>query len=51
MRVLPRPIAGALPVRPFASYLGLVSRSPERHPGHDDSELDAQSAVQTETEK
>jgi circadian clock protein KaiC len=31
MRVLPRPIAGALPVRPFASYLGLISRSPERH--------------------
>jgi circadian clock protein KaiC len=31
MRVLPRPIAGGLPVRPFASYLGLISRAPERH--------------------
>jgi circadian clock protein KaiC len=31
MRVLPRPIAGALPLRPFASYLGLISRAPERH--------------------
>jgi circadian clock protein KaiC len=31
MRVLPRPIAGALPLRPFASYLGLISRAPARH--------------------
>jgi circadian clock protein KaiC len=31
MRVLQRPIAGALPLRPFASYLGLISRAPERH--------------------
>jgi circadian clock protein KaiC len=31
MKVLPRPIAGALPVMPFASYLGLLSRAPERH--------------------
>jgi circadian clock protein KaiC len=31
MRVLPRSIAGALPLRPFASYLGLISRAPERH--------------------
>jgi circadian clock protein KaiC len=30
MRVLPRPITGALPVRPFASYRGLISRAPER---------------------
>jgi KaiC/GvpD/RAD55 family RecA-like ATPase len=35
MRVLPRPIAGALPLRPFASYLGLVSRAPERHSSED----------------
>jgi circadian clock protein KaiC len=32
MRVLARPIAGALPLRPFASYMGLISRAPERHP-------------------
>jgi hypothetical protein len=31
MKVLPRPIAGGLPVMPFASYLGLLSRAPERH--------------------
>jgi hypothetical protein len=30
MKVLPRPLAGALPVLPFAGYLGLISRSPER---------------------
>ena len=30
MKVLPRPLAGALPVVPFASYLGLLSRAPER---------------------
>ena len=31
MKVLPRPLAGALPVAPFAGYFGLLSRSPERH--------------------
>lgn len=30
MKVLPRPLAGALPVAPFAGYLGLISRSPDR---------------------
>ncbi|PYN42085.1 MAG: hypothetical protein DME00_29880 [Candidatus Rokuibacteriota bacterium] len=30
MKVLPRPIRAALPVVPFAGYLGLISRSPER---------------------
>ena len=30
MKVLPRRLAGALPVVPFAGYLGLISRSPER---------------------
>jgi circadian clock protein KaiC len=30
MKVLPRPLAGVLPVAPFAGYLGLISRSPER---------------------
>ena len=30
MKVLTRPLAGALPVVPFASYLGLLSRAPER---------------------
>jgi hypothetical protein len=30
MRVLPRPLTGALPVVPFAGYLGLISRAPER---------------------
>jgi KaiC/GvpD/RAD55 family RecA-like ATPase len=35
MRVLPRPIAGTAALRPFASYLGLVSRAPERHPSED----------------
>jgi circadian clock protein KaiC len=32
MKVLPRPVRGALPVVPFAGYLGLLSRSPERRP-------------------
>jgi KaiC/GvpD/RAD55 family RecA-like ATPase len=31
LRVLPRAIVGALPFRPFASYLGLISRAPEWH--------------------
>ncbi|PYN86674.1 MAG: hypothetical protein DMD89_37380 [Candidatus Rokuibacteriota bacterium] len=31
MKVLPRPIRGALPVVPFAGHLGLISRAPERH--------------------
>jgi hypothetical protein len=31
MRVLPRPITGAVPIVPFAGYLGLISRAPERH--------------------
>ena len=31
MKVLPRPIK-AVPVVPFAGYLGLISRAPERHP-------------------
>ncbi len=30
MKVLPRPLAGALPFVPFAGYLGLISRAPER---------------------
>lgn len=30
MKVLPRPLAGVLPVVPFASYVGLISRAPER---------------------
>jgi circadian clock protein KaiC len=30
MRVLPRPLTGALPLVPFAGYLGLISRAPER---------------------
>ncbi len=30
MKVLPRPLAGALPMVPFASYVGLISRAPER---------------------
>src|SRR5438132_250761 len=30
MKVLPRPIRAALPVVPFAGYLGLISRAPER---------------------
>jgi len=30
MRVLPRPLVGALPMVPFASYVGLISRAPER---------------------
>lgn len=30
MTVLPRPLAGALPVLPFAGYLGLISRAPAR---------------------
>jgi circadian clock protein KaiC len=32
MKVLPRPITGALPIVPFAGYLGLISRAPERRP-------------------
>jgi circadian clock protein KaiC len=32
IRVLPRPITGVVPIRPFASYLGLLSRAPERNP-------------------
>ena len=32
MKVLPRPLRAALPVVPFAGYLGLISRSPERRP-------------------
>jgi circadian clock protein KaiC len=30
MKVLPRPLGAALPVVPFAGYLGLISRAPER---------------------
>jgi circadian clock protein KaiC len=30
MKVLPRPVRGALPMAPFAGYLGLLSRAPER---------------------
>ena len=30
MRVLSRPIKAVLPVVPFAGYLGLISRAPER---------------------
>jgi circadian clock protein KaiC len=32
MKVLPRPLSAVLPVVPFAGYLGLISRSPERRP-------------------
>jgi circadian clock protein KaiC len=32
MRVLPRPLAGISPARPFSSYRGLISRAPERNP-------------------
>ena len=32
MKVLPRPLRAVLPVVPFAGYLGLISRSPERRP-------------------
>ena len=32
MQVLPRALAGILPARPFSSYLGLISRAPERNP-------------------
>ena len=32
MRVLPRPLAGIMPTKPFSSYLGLISRAPERNP-------------------
>jgi circadian clock protein KaiC len=32
MRVLQRPLVGHLPVRPFSSYKGLISRAPERNP-------------------
>jgi circadian clock protein KaiC len=31
MKVLPRALAGGLPVVPFAGYLGLISRAAERH--------------------
>ena len=30
MKVLPRPLRAALPMAPFAGYLGLLSRAPER---------------------
>ena len=30
MRVLPRPVRPALPIVPFAGYLGLIPRAPER---------------------
>jgi len=30
MRVLPRAIQAAVPIAPFASYRGLIARSPER---------------------
>jgi hypothetical protein len=30
MKVLPRPLRAVLPVVPFAGYLGLLSRAPER---------------------
>jgi circadian clock protein KaiC len=36
MRVLPRPIHGVVPLRPFASYMGLISRAPERRTEADD---------------
>jgi KaiC/GvpD/RAD55 family RecA-like ATPase len=32
MRVLPRPLTGITPARPFSSYIGLISRAPERKP-------------------
>ena len=32
MRVLSRTLVGALPAAPFAGYLGLISRAPERRP-------------------
>jgi circadian clock protein KaiC len=32
MRVLPRPLTGITPARPFSSYVGLISRAPERNP-------------------
>jgi len=31
MKVLPRRLAVAVPSVPFAGYLGLISRAPERH--------------------
>jgi len=40
MKVLPRPIKGALPVVPFTGYLGLISRSPERRMPEGVSETD-----------
>lgn len=41
--------AGALPLLPFASYLSLVSRSPERHKGFEVSVQDTEPDVQSET--
>ena len=38
MKVLPRRLTGALPVVPFAGYLGLISRSPERRQTLESSE-------------
>jgi circadian clock protein KaiC len=32
LRVLPRTLSGMVPARPFSSYLGLISRAPERNP-------------------
>jgi len=31
MKVLARPVGAKLSVMPFANYLGLISRAPERH--------------------
>jgi circadian clock protein KaiC len=42
MRVLPRAIQAAMPFAPFASYRGLIARSPERRPVQaDPTERDA----------
>ena len=38
MKVLPRRLTGALPVVPFAGYLGLISRAPERRQTQESSE-------------
>lgn len=38
MRVLPRPLTGITPARPFSSYIGLISRAPERNPDLADEE-------------
>jgi circadian clock protein KaiC len=32
VRVLPRPLTGITPMRPFSSYIGLISRAPQRNP-------------------